>query len=130
VSEDFNEYQIDVDLTDVDTSFEPLPSGPCVVSVGSITRKQKAEAGSFPYYEVILHPVSAPGRQLWLNLSLNPKAHFNIAGFLDAVGLPRRGANLLDARDKQLVVNLTIKPSTKNPEQKINEVTPPYTPAR
>lgn len=117
------DYLIDIDLDEVDDQIEPIPDGSLMVRVKSIIKKHK-QGSEYPYFEVTMNPVDAPfqNRNIWLNLSMHPKALWNFKAFAKATGLPSKRPNIMDAKDKVLRIKTTIEPSKKNPDRKVNEV--------
>jgi hypothetical protein len=127
---DFDEGYIDINLDDVDDGREPLPDG-----LGPICRvlkaeKQHKEGSEYPYISVTLQPDTGDAkldkRQLFLNLSFHPKALWNMKLFCKAVKGSTSRPNFKEWVDKKLRPTLGIVPSFKDPEQKVNEVKPPY----
>jgi hypothetical protein len=116
-----------------------MPDGPTICRVHSLAKKHK-EGSDYAYIEVVLKPAADvnpdletfKNRNLWMNMSFNPKALFNMKAFAKACGLAwtKQGVNWAEAREKLVSVNLGTEPAFNNPERKVNVVKMPYNAVR
>mgnify|MGYP001617657593 CR=1 FL=1 len=133
MAEDF----ININLDEVDDGTDPLPEGPCPIFVKAAEWKHKA-GSAYPYLNIEMKP--RPGaveeklknKSLFLTLSMNPKALWNMKLFFKATKMPSdlRGmkpdeiARMIQGREA--VVSVGLRPSQRDPEKQDNEVKPPY----
>jgi len=120
---------INIDLDTIDDGTDPVPDGQPPARIHSVIRKLK-QGGEYPYFEIQMKPLEQPNKTLWLNLSMHPKALWNLKLFVKALGLPMKGLNLQDALGLTIAPTVKIVPSRNDPDRKINEVGPPYAAAR
>lgn len=138
MSDDLDDFQININLDEVDDGSEPIQSPKPVCRVHSIQRKMKP-GGEYPYFEVVLKATEENNRTAWLNLSLHPKALWNLKLFLEGCGVsyPKGNLNLagitelvMSCKDKLIGVTNTLKQSDRDPKKKISDIGPPYTAIR
>lgn len=123
---------INIDLDEVDDGRTPVPDGSHIVEVLSAEKKQK-EGSAYPYIEVTMRIPSGEyaNKKLWVNLSFNPKALWNMKLFCAGAGVKwtKQGFRMSDIVGKRLAVTTKIQDGFKDPNQKVNAVNPPYTQA-
>ena len=125
--EELEQEFIDLDLGDVDDGTDPLPAAVTLMKVKSITPKHK-EGSDYPYLSVVLNPIGVPGkekRSIWMNLSKNPSALWNMKAFAKACKCYGSDGKI----DLKGMVGREVFVTLKINEQNRNEVTTPYSPA-
>lgn len=120
---------IDLDLTDVDTNREPIPSVLTTFIIAAAERLHK-EGADWPYIKLTLSPQTGEPkvdrRKLFLNLSFHPGARWNMKLLHEAVKLPMKGFRVADYLGRKFSCTPKIVASNRDPQQKVNEISPPY----
>lgn len=122
--------RIDVNLNEVEIpSGEAHPDGLLHINVKKVeTRKSNKEGSSgYPYLNLQLNPVGTENkRPVFLRLSMNPDALWNMKLFLEAIGLTTESDGSFDTDDllgKECKVSCTATEYNGKPS---NEIGPPY----
>lgn len=136
--DDLENFQINIDLENVDDGTDPVPAGQPPCNIHTVTAKHKA-GSEYPYFEVVLKPVDMPNKTGWLNLSLHPKALWNMKLFLKACGVRIPSGNLdfrtikelmESTRGMRIAPTFKVVPANNDPDRKVNEIGPPYAAVR
>jgi hypothetical protein len=127
---DFDEGYIDINLDEEVEEWQPFADGPGPICKVATAEKKHKEGSMYPYIAVVLNPYTGDAktdkRKLYLNLSYHPEALWNMKAFCKALKVSTSRPNYKEWIDKTFRPTLGIVPSQKDPEQKVNEVKPPY----
>lgn len=139
---------IDIDLDAVDDGSDPIPEKTVLMRVKKAQGKHKT-GSDYPYINVIMNPIGGTSekyyqRQNYLTLSYHPNSLWNMAAFTKAFKIPtshngKKGFYVKQDADgnkeypdfegKEGWVTMSIEPSQKDPERKVNSISNPYHPA-